>query len=237
MRMLTKIADDIWGFEQDFRLPGGMRLPSRATLVRLSGGGLLVHSPLAFDAATAQAIDALGEVEAIVAPSCIHWLFVEAASQRWPKARILGAPGLEKKMAVTFEPLPRDGAIAGLGDDLVVRRIDGAPYMTEHAFFHRPSRSLVVTDLMFNVHRCSFGMQLFLRFVGAYQKTAQSRMWRWLTKDEAAAAASANAVLAWDFDRVVVAHGDVVEADAHPRTRAALARMTAGAPAPRALVA
>lgn len=236
--MLTRIAENVWGFEQDLRLPGGMRLPSRSAVVRLGDGGLLVHSPLAFDDAAAAAIEREGEVKAIVAPSCIHYVFLRAAIERWPTARVLGAPGLEKKLpGVAFEPLPHAGPVDGLGDDLVVRRIDGVPYMTEHVFLHRPSRSLVVTDLVFNVHRCSFGMQLFMRFVGAYQKTAQSRMWRWFTKDRAAAAASANDVLAWDFDRIVVAHGDVVAEDARERLRAALAKMTEARSALRALSA
>lgn len=242
MLMLTPIAENVLGFEQDLRLPGGMRLPSRTTIVRLASGGLVVHSPLGFDAAAAKAIDDLGEVKAIVAPSCIHYFFLKAATERWPKARVLGAPGLEKKVrGLPFEALPHDGAIRGLGDDgeLELRRIDGVPYMTEHVFLHRPSRSLVVTDLLFNVrHSPSFMTRMFLRFVsGAYGTTAQSRMWRWFTKDAAAAAESANAVLAWDFERVVVAHGEVVECDARERARVALAKMTAATPPPKLLSA
>jgi hypothetical protein len=236
--MLTVITEGVWGFEHDLRLPGGLRLPSRSTIVRLPSGGLLVHSPLPFAAEAAEAIEALGPVEAIVAPSCVHWLFVAAAAERWPKARVYGAPGLEQKMKGTpFERLPHDGAVDGLGDDLVVRRIDGVPRMTEHVFLHRPSRSIIVTDLLFNVRRCSLATQLLLRLTGTYGKTAQSRIWRLLTRDKAAAAESARSVLAWDFDRVVVAHGDVIDIDARERTRAALARMMAGAPAPRALLA
>lgn len=225
--MLTRITDDIWGYEQDLRLPLGQRLPSRTTLVRLAGGGILMHSPLGFDEEAAAAIDDLGEVKAIVAPSCIHYLFLAAATKRWPSARVLGAPGLEKKVqGIAFDPLPRDGVVDGLGDDLVVRRIEGVPYITEHVFLDRRTRSLVVTDLVFNLHACpSFGMRLYLRCMGAWQRTAQSLIWRILTKDKAAAAESATAVLAWDFERVVVAHGDVVTENAHATMEGALARM------------
>ena len=240
--MLTPIAENVFGFEQDLRLPGGMRLPSRTTVVRLAAGGVVVHSPLAIDAAAGKAIDELGEVKAIVAPSCVHYLYLKAATERWPKARVLGAPGLEKKVpGLPFEALPHHGAIAGLGDDgeLEVRCIDGVPTMTEHVFLHRASRSLVVADLVFNIRRCpSFMMRMFLRFVSrAYGGTAQSNMWRWFTKDAAAAAESANAVLAWDYERVVVAHGDVVEADAREQMRVALAKMTAAAPRSKLLTA
>jgi hypothetical protein len=228
--MLTKITDGIWGYEQDLRLPLGVRLPSRTTIVRLADGGLVMHSPLGFDEETAQAIDDLGELRTIIAPSCIHYLFLAAATKRWPKARVVAAPGLEKKPAVkgiAFEPLPHDGVVDGLGEDLVVRRIDGIPYITEHVFLHRPTGSLVVTDLVFNLHRCSsWGMRVYLRAMGAWEKTAQSAVWRILTKDKTAAAESARAVLAWDFDRVIVAHGDVVTDDARATLARALARMT-----------
>jgi hypothetical protein len=49
-------------------------------------------------------------------------------------------------------------------------------------------------------------------------------MWRYLfARDMTAARRSRQELLAWDFDRVVVAHGDVIEADAKPRLDHALA--------------
>ncbi|WP_157906438.1 MULTISPECIES: hypothetical protein [Sorangium] len=39
--------------------------------------------------ATAQS----GEERALVAPSRLHHLFLKAASERWPRASVLGAPG------------------------------------------------------------------------------------------------------------------------------------------------
>jgi hypothetical protein len=234
---LTTITDNLWGFEQDLRLPLGQRLPSRTTVVRLNGE-VMVHSPLAFDDETALAIEALGEVKTIIAPSCIHFLHLKAAMKRWPKARVLGAPGLEKKLKdVAFDVLPHEGVVDGLGDDLVVRRVEGIPYITEHVFLHRPTRSLVVTDLVFNLYRCpTWAMRTYLRCMGAWEKTAQSAIWRMLTKDRHAAAESAHAVLAWDFERIIVAHGDVVTENAHATLATALTKMTS-VPSARALPA
>lgn len=68
-------------------------------------------------------------------------------------------------------------------------------------------------------------MRLYLRCMGAWQKTAQSAVWRFFAKDKIAAAESARAVLGWEFDRIVVAHGDVVTENAHATLESALTKM------------
>lgn len=235
VKMLRHIGEDIWAHEKDIPLPGGMSMPGRATILRLRDGQLVVHSPLAIDDATAEEMATLGEVRYLIAPNTYHWLFLKAAKERYPKARAFGPAGLEKKLGgFAFEHLPSSerGVVDGIGG-LRVGRIEGAPSMEEHVLLHEPSQSLIVTDLMFNVHDCSsFGMRFFLRVMGAWKKTTQSRMWRFLVKDRAAAARSAADLLSWDFSRVVVAHGDVVEDDARERARQALAWMMSGAPVP-----
>ncbi len=229
--MLKRIAEDVWAHDDDVGLPLGLSMPGRATIMRLSDGGLVVHSPLRVDDETARAIDALGEVRFLVAPNSLHWMFLKAAKERWTRARVLAAPVLAKKLgSFAFEELPESGYVGGM-EGIRIERIQGAPRIQEHVFLHEASRSLVVGDLMFNVHECrSFWMRLVLRLGGAWQKTAQSLEWRRLVKDRAAAAQSASNVLSWDYERVVVAHGDVVEDDARERTRQALAWMTSGAP-------
>lgn len=230
--MLTPIADDLWAFEEDLRLPG-IRLPSRTVVVRLSDGRVMIHSPLAIDDARARAIEAIGEPSLLVAPSCVHFLFLKKAMDRWPSARVLGAPGLEKKVrGLAFEPLPQSGAPEVLAGDLAVRRVEGFPYIGEHVFFHEKTRTLVCTDLVFNIHEArGLGLPIFLRLVGAWKKLAQSRFWRFLARDRAAAAASVADVLAWPFERIVMAHGDVVEADGRDRLASAL-RWITGRPVP-----
>jgi len=229
--MLKPIATDIWSHESDVRLPLGLSMPARATIMRLGDGGLVVHSPLPLDDATAKELDAIGEVRFLVAPNSLHWMFLERAKQRWTNARVLAAPVLAKKLgSLPFEHLPASGRVAGM-EGIRIERIQGAPGIQEHVLLHELSRSLVVGDLLFNVHECrSFWMRLVLRAGGTWKRTAQSLVWRRLVKDRAAAARSAADLLSWDFARVVVAHGDVLEDDARERTRQALTWMTSGAP-------
>jgi hypothetical protein len=222
--MIRSIADGVHTHEASITLGPGVRLPARATLLRLRDGGLMLHSPVAVADEDARAISALGEVKMIVAPSLYHWLFVEGATRRWPGARVLAVPGLAKKMpGMKLDPLPASGAI---DPDVVVERVAGAPKLDEHVFHHVPSRSLVVTDLLFNINEGSnFVGSLVLRAMGAWRKPAQSRMWRFVVDDRAQAAESATRILASDFERTIMAHGDILEGDAAARTRAALAWM------------
>src|SRR5690606_5483787 len=67
--MLQRIAEDIWSQETNLRLAAGVRMPCRATIMRLSDGGLVVYSPLAIDDATAKELDAIGDVRFLVAPN------------------------------------------------------------------------------------------------------------------------------------------------------------------------
>ncbi|MBX3220764.1 MAG: DUF4336 domain-containing protein [Labilithrix sp.] len=230
--MLKRIADGVWSHDSVVAMgPGGMmRMPCRATVVRLPDGGLVVHSPVALDDRAASELDALGDVRALVAPNFMHWLFVKAAKTRYPKARVLAAPRLSKKLAgLSFEPLPERGALDGL-EGLHVERVQGAPGIDEHVFLHEASRSLLISELLFNVHACeSFWMRVLFRLGGTWRKTAQSRVWRMLVDDRAAAAQSATAILSLDFERIVPAHGDPIEDDAAARARHALRWMTAGA--------
>jgi hypothetical protein len=226
--MLRTIAPELWGVETEQPLPGGVRLPLRMTVARLSDGTLWLHSPVPIDDALAAQLEALGPVGHIVAPSGLHHLHAGPAVARWPAARLWVAPALQQKRPdlTPATPLPPAGAP---WPDIEVLRIDGVPSFDEHVFFHRPSSSLLVTDLVFQVLRTSSWVTPWvLRLTGTWGRYAHSRLWGWSVKDKAAAARSAREVLAWPFTRVVMCHGDVLEDDAHHRTAEVLRPMLGG---------
>jgi hypothetical protein len=111
----------------------------------------------------------------------------------------------------------------------------GAPGLNETVFLHRPSRSLLVSDLLFNVQEpANFVTGLVLRVMGTHGRLAMSRAWRRYTRDRQALKASLEKMLAWDFTRILPAHGAIHEsADAPDRARAALAWALAPTRAPR----
>jgi hypothetical protein len=227
--MLNPIAPQIHAIEGDL-FAGIMHFPLRMLVVE-TPDGLVLWSPIKLEAAQMDAIDALGTVAWIIAPNCFHHLYLSDAMQRWPDAQVAVPEGLDAKRkdldlsgAVPLEPLP-----AGLAKAFDSVRIEGAPKMNESVLLHRATGSLIVCDLVFNVHATKrWTAPLVYRMVGAWKRTAQSRLWRFFTKDRAAAAASVRQVIALDFDRLIPAHGEVIEHGGKAALAAGTSWMQAG---------
>jgi len=59
--------------------------------------------------------------------------------------------------------------------------------------------------------------------MGVLDHLAPSRMFRLFLRDRQAARQSLERILAWDFDRVIVSHGDIVETGGGNQFRQAFA--------------
>lgn len=216
--MLHPIAPDIWGIEDDLFMPGGLHFPVRMTVVKLPDGGLLLHSPVKIDDARAAALAELGPVKHIVAPNALHHLFFGEAQARYPDALSWAAPGLAaKRDDLRFDRTldPTGSEPTPWSDVLESRFVDGIPWANETVFLHRPSKTLLVTDLFFNMQSpANRRSRFFFWLLGVLGRPRQSPLLRMQTKDRAAAANACRGILEWSFDRAVPAHGPVVEADA-----------------------
>lgn len=210
--MITSIAEDLWGVQAPFRV-AGIRLGSRMTVIRLRDGTLALHSPVAIDEATRREIEALGRVSAVIAPSKVHHLFVKPICEAFPDAQLFGAPGLAKKRRDLSFAAELDGSPPpGLSGSLDQLLVEGAPLMNEVLFFHPRSRSLIVTDMAFNIGEAShWWTRSYLKSMGAYGGFRQSRMVKLCVRDRRAFAQSIERALGWDFERVVMTHGQVLE--------------------------
>jgi hypothetical protein len=228
---LVEVAPDLHTATSEMRFPGGVRLPVRMTVVRLPSGELVVHSPIAAEPALLEAVARLGPVRYILAPSCIHHVFVGPWCTRFHAATAHGAPGLRNKRRdlVWGADLGLDGGVgapwAGVLDSVLV---GGVPKINEVAFHHRPSRTLLVSDLLFNVTGpINLPTKLLLTLAGTRGRLAMSRIWRlscrgpkqrWAMRD------SVQRILEWPFVRILPGHGVLFEApDAQERARQALA--------------
>ena len=227
MAELVTIADNIFALQDSLRLLPGFYLPIRTTVIRLASGELVLISPLAIDDALAEQLAQLGPVTHLIGPNCLHHLFMAKAQARYPAAKTWLSPGLSRKLPnLAHDHLLPDQ----LPSELQAIEIRGAAKLSEFAIWHEPSKSLVVTDLVFNIlSPRGWLTPMILRTFGTHQRLAQSRALRFMTDDRALARESVKQMLALDFSRLIMAHGEVVENDAKAGLSQALGWMLAGA--------
>jgi hypothetical protein len=234
---LTQIADNVYLAERSFfpTLPGltSTDVGCKMVVVRLKSGSLWVHSPVAYDAAMRKELSALGEVK--------HWVTSNTEHQKWapewarelPDACSWACPGLrESKPHIGWKrsleelldapngltskvpPTQWEGEIelCWMRDQVPLL---GKPFFNEVVFCHRPSSTLIVTDLWWNYPRetdlpagvpppstatklWKTGMDRVFR--PFYNRLMRTRSWN----------DSIDTVLSWDFDSIVPCHGDPV---------------------------
>ena len=86
---------NIWDHEMPIRF-GGIPLWHRMTVIRLTNGGLVVHSPTRLDLASQEEFQKIGPIVAIVAPSWWHDLYLREYLSAYPDAQLYGAPTLAR---------------------------------------------------------------------------------------------------------------------------------------------
>jgi hypothetical protein len=221
---MRELSNGVWIDNAEVRFLG-MHLTATMTVLRLTDGTLLVHSPIALTPERRAAVDALGTVAHLYSPNTYHHLRIGDWAQAYPSARVHASPGLAKKRpdlridrmhGSTPEP-----AFAGVVDEI---RIEGFR-MQETVLLHRPSRTLVVADLVHNIGRPAHAWTaLYTTVMGFYDRVALSRMIRLAAfPDRVAARRSVDLVLALPFERIVVGHGEPLLENARAQLEAACA--------------
>jgi len=223
--MVEEIGRGIWAVKSPLSLAGA-QFGTRMTVVRIGGDGLALIAPCPIDDALAAELAGLGTVRALIAPNAFHHFYFADAARRYPEAARFLAEGVAEKLAKdgidaqTLSTEPDDLWKA----DLEQCRVEGAPKVNEVVFYHGDSRTLVVTDLCFNFDPAPSGWTgFFLRLAGAHGRLAVSRLMRSLLKDRDKVRASVAKILEWDFENIVVTHGEIARGDGRRRLREATA--------------
>jgi hypothetical protein len=219
MPLTEFVPGQIWVKEYPIHF-AGCDFNARMTVIRLSSRKLILHSPCEIDSATKEAISALGDVVCIVAPGSYHHFFVSSAQTAFPDADTYICPGIERKRPeIDFDWFLGDRPAElwmGTLDQVLVR---GNKFIWEVAFFHRPSKTLLLVDLIENFTDQTPDVNWLLKLwwkavfhMWDNPKPAPEYQMGW--KDKVAASTSLQKILQWDFDKIVLAHGDLIETDA-----------------------
>lgn len=221
--MFTSVAEGIWTTEREQKF-WGVECGTRTTLVRLSSGGLFVHCPVALDAATRAAVDALGEVRAVIASSLFHHLYVGDWMRAYPRALFCACPGLERKRS----DLAFTHVLGDVPHPLWAADLDqlffSSRFEKEVVFFHRATRTMICADALLNLGGHA---SLRTRMVARYfmRNTAPGFGWmeRIAVQDWRLGRRQVDRMLEWETDRIVLAHGALVTHDGRQAIRDAYA--------------
>jgi len=198
---------------------GGSTMPftTRMTVARLPGGSLWLHSPTELTEELAAEIDALGPVGHIVAPNRIHYWWVGDWKSRYPRARTYAAPKVAEQARAKGRFHGFDVVLGAEGPDAWQGAFDQVlvpgGFMSEVDFFHRPSRTLVLADMIenFEPRRVkSRLLRLLVRLSGATTPDGTMpfdlRLTFW--RHRRAVREAVEKMLAWRPERVLLCHGE-----------------------------
>ncbi len=226
MKRLRSWIPGLWFVESDIRMMPGVFLPVRMTVLRLSDGGLWIHSPVEIDDALAVELAAIGQVKYLVSPNLFHHLFLGTAQKRYPQALVFAPQGLAQKRPDLRIDRVWDNALqTPWGDQIEHLCMGGMPQFHETVFYHPKTESLITTDLVFHLQEIHGWMgRLMFRLLGTYKRFKVSPFFIAQIKDKAAFGKSCKELFGWAFSRVIMAHGEPIDQQAEERLRQALAR-------------
>ncbi|HTU70250.1 MAG TPA: DUF4336 domain-containing protein [Candidatus Baltobacteraceae bacterium] len=179
---------------------GPLKLPTRMIVVRLGDGSLWINSPIDASPEEMPSVARLGEVRHLVAPTSLHRWRLGAWKARFPQARLWAPPAILS-----------DDPPAAWARDLDQTVMRGNAFLAEVEFYHPQSRTLVFADFIQNYppqpHRPL--LDALIKISGAMNGGVPNDIKLSFT-NKALARRSLRKLLSWDFDNLIVAHGDCV---------------------------
>lgn len=233
--VLNRVTPTILTFSSPFMRFGRIKIGGRATVVKLATGNTAIFSPVALTKSVKSEVEALGPIKYIIASDQEHHIFLEEWHKAYPEAKVLGPdslPEYRQKQGYFAIPDPR-WLSAKKGENVSVdadfdKEFDIA-YVPAHAnkelvFNHRPTKTLIEADLLFNLPATEqfsksgvsptsgFLTNLFVSINNVKSVWQQRFLWYAASaSDRPDFNKSIGVIEKWDFDRIIPCHGDVIE--------------------------
>ena len=218
---MQKLDENLWLLSYPLKT-AGFDLQRHVAVVRLAAGDLVLLSTGPFSPEEVAEIRSLGRPRWLVDGMLRHDTFSKEGRSAFPEAVFLAPPGFEDRVDFPVSPiLPPP---AEWDQELQALELDGIPASRETVFFHPASRTLIVQDLAFNFpgdHPLLSEVLLRLA-VGKHHAPGIARSIKLQLRDRPAFERALGRMLAWDFDRVIVGHGERLETGGKAALREAL---------------
>ncbi len=210
---MKKIAKNIFVYEYTTKIMPGVHFPVSSSFIELENNQLMVISPGPFEQKKIREIIAQYSTVYCVAPNAFHYKHLKSFSDFFPEIDIYGPSALIKKQPWLSEKILNLNSLnEKLKGQVLFFPILGTSFLDETVFYCCQSKSLIVTDLFFNMKNpMLLGRKCLLSLVGARNKIAQSKLVKSSIKDKAAYIRSVKPLSELDCQRIIVGHGHIVE--------------------------
>lgn len=203
----------------------GTWFPHVMTAIRLESGGLLLHSPCQPSDGLIASIARTGDVSDIVAPNWFHDLYLAQYRRLYPNATFWAPALLRRQHPSLIDRVLDATARPPWLDEMPHLTLSGLLTFNESLFYHRPSQTLIVADLLMNASAApdsppftklgyrffglNGGLKIFpiLRWFGIIKRPALRIAARW--------------ILDQNPERCIVAHGTPIKEHAAAALREA----------------
>jgi hypothetical protein len=184
----------------------GMPYPTRMVVVRLSDGSLWINSPVSATFQQAAHLEEIGPVAHLVSPTPLHDWRLKSWAGFFPRARCWKASTLANAPPPAWRT------------EISQLLFRGSIVLSEIEFFHCRSRTLIMGDFIqnFQLQRGRWLRNALMQFGGILDGGAPRDLrFSFLGKRRRQLGReSVRGILSWDFDKLVVGHGDCVESNA-----------------------
>ncbi|CAF9939320.1 MAG: hypothetical protein ALECFALPRED_008069 [Alectoria fallacina] len=237
--VIRQVTPNITTCSAPFLRFGRLKIGGRGTIVRLQSGALAVFSPTALTPEVRSVVESMGnKVGYIAALDYEHHIFITDWAVAFPSAKLLGVEGLPEKRGndnatagSSFQHVWTQKYKASMKVDPDFDKEFDYEYVGSHAnkelvLCHRPDRTLIEADMMFNLPANEQFSRtgedptsgIFTKLFIGLQNTVGTAQWQKRFLWYAASAGdrqgfneSAKRIASWDFDRIIPCHGDVIE--------------------------
>lgn len=216
LHILKQIDDNIWIVDGDKISFFGLPFPTRMTIIRLNNGDLFLHSPTTLTPELKREVESLGTIKHLVSPNWIHYAYINQWQEAFQNTVAWASPNVRKrakkaKSTVVFNHDLGEAAAPEWADEINQIIVHGSSIHTEVVFFHKSSKTLILTDLIenFEADKVPIWFKWLAKLAGIldpngkHPRDMQMSFWRGKKQLRHAV----NIMLAWQPDKIILAHG------------------------------
>ena len=213
---LKSVGENIWIVDGPNVSFYGIPFPTRMTLVRLINGDLWVHSPTVPTPKLLKEIDQLGEVKHLIAPNNIHYLSIGSWKEHYPNAQVWAAPNVSKRALEYNIDFPmaqelNDTVPADWKEEIDQVYVRGNKFLHEIDFFHKPTKTLILTDLIenFEAKKIPWYFALLCKMAGNLDPDGKAPldMRMAFSGGHSLAKEALERMISWAPEKIIISHG------------------------------